>query len=178
MESKNLEKALQGDAWLGHPVHPTLVSLPIGIWMFGVLMDGLATVTRNKCLQEAADDAVTAGLVGAGVSAATGLGEFLRVPRTEYVQKVALTHAVINVSAVTIYSVNAIVRNGRRAAGRPGGFIPKLLSLVGMGLIGYSGWLGGNLVFRHGTSVRVEHDETTHAQKQRPKREEREKARV
>jgi|GEM_PF-3463450 len=147
---------LQGDEWLGHPAHPAFVTLPIGLWTFGLLMDMIASITKNECAQDAADYAVTAGLVGAGLSAATGLGEFLRVPAEGQPLQDGLTHGALNVGAVGLYSINAIIRNGRRGAGRPGGFLPKLLSMVGVGAIAYSGWLGGMLAYKHGVGVQVE----------------------
>jgi uncharacterized membrane protein len=155
---ENLEKFLQADSWFGHPVHPALVAFPIGMWCLGTTMDFISIFTKNKCIQEAADHSVTAGLVGAGMAAATGLGEFMRVPKDEHAQSTALTHATVNVSAVAVNSINAIIRNGRRATGRPGGALPKFLSLVGISLISYSSWLGGSLVYRHGTAVNVEHE--------------------
>jgi uncharacterized membrane protein len=35
----------------------------------------------------------------------------------------------------------------------PGAFFPVLLSLAGVLLLGYSGWLGGELVYVHGVGV-------------------------
>ncbi|MCL5103055.1 MAG: DUF2231 domain-containing protein [Armatimonadetes bacterium] len=169
MEEK-LEKLLQGDQWLGHPVHPSLVALPIGMWCLGATLDFLSLFTKNKCIQEAADHAVTAGLVGAALAATTGLGEFMRVPPDEHIQQTALTHAAANVSAVAVNSINAIIRNGRRGAGRPGGFIPKLLSLAGIGLVTYSGWLGGLMVYRYGAAVNIEKE--TRESTERAQREE------
>jgi len=152
MENR-LEEVLRGDSWSGHPAHPAFVSLPIGMWCLGATLDFISLFTKNKCIQEAADDAVTAGLVGAAMSAVTGLAEYGRVPRDEDAKRTAMTHAAINVSSVALSSINAIIRNGRRGAGRPGGMFPKLLSWTTMGLITYSGWLGRNLVFNHGTAV-------------------------
>ncbi|MCE5197694.1 MAG: DUF2231 domain-containing protein [Armatimonadota bacterium] len=160
MDTERLEKTLQGDEWLGHPLHPALVALPIGAWMFGALMDGIASATRNKCAQDAADHAAFVGLVGAASAAVAGLAEFMRVPSDEKAQQTALTHATLNVSAVALYSMNSLLRYFRRGRGKTGGFIPKMLSLAGVGIIGYSGWLGGSLVYRHGTAVSVEHGVT------------------
>lgn len=173
-----LEKVLQGDSWNGHPAHPAFVALPIGMWCLGATLDFIALFTKNECVQEAADDAVTVGLVGAAMSAVTGLAEYQRVPQDADAKRKALTHAVINVSSVALSSVNAIIRSGRRGAGRPGGMFPKLLSWTTMGLITYSGWLGGNLVFNHGTGVdtsrraRREDEVRTHGE-QAKRREER-----
>lgn len=149
-------KILQGDDWLKHPLHPALVAEPIGMWTFSLLMDGAASLTGNECAQEAADTAVTAGLVAAAVSGMAGLAEFMRVPPDEKSQNTAFLHGMLNISAVGLYAINAIIRTGRRKSGRPGGFLPKLLSLAGVAAISYSGWLGGNLVYNHGAGVHIQ----------------------
>ena len=179
-----LENVLQGDSWNGHPAHPAFVALPIGMWCLGATLDFISLFTKNECIREAADDAVTLGLAGAALSAVTGLAEYGRVPRDDEAKRMALTHAVINVSSVALNSVNAIIRNGRRGAGRPGGMLPRLLSWTTMGLITYSGWLGGNLVFNHGTGVdtsrraRREHEATAQAKTRTEMKKQEEKARV
>lgn len=150
---ESLEKTLQGDQWNGHPIHPALVALPIGMWCLSATLDFISLFSKNECIQEAADDALVAGLVGAGLAAVTGLGEYQRVPDDERAGQIALQHAVTNVSVVALNSVNAIIRNGRRGAGRPGGMLPKLLSWTTISLISYSGWLGGKLVYNYGTAV-------------------------
>lgn len=159
----NVKEALQGDEWLGHPLHPALVAGPIGMWILSLALDGAAAVSKNKCVQEAADFAMLGGLVGAGMAAATGIAEYTRVPTEKRVLNTALTHGSLNAAATSLFAINASVRNGRRKAGRPGGLIPKLLSLAGVAIVGYTGWLGGTLVYRHGVAVQTE---GTEAEKQ------------
>jgi uncharacterized membrane protein len=160
---------LQGDKWLGHPVHPALVSVPIGAWVFSLVMDGVATVSKSQCAQEAADFAITAGLVGAGLSASAGVSEFLRVPDSGDAVDDAVTHGALNVGATALYAVNALIRSSRRGRGKPVGAFPKLLSLIGVAAIGYTGWLGGNLVYSHGTAVHIDKvlDEQGHKEEPR-----------
>ena len=56
----NVDEALSG-TWLGHPVHPLLILLPMGSWTSAVLLDWLG-----------GEDAETAAdlLIGAGLAAA------------------------------------------------------------------------------------------------------------
>lgn len=166
-----LKKVLQGDDWLGHPLHPALVVSPIGMWGFSVGMDMLASLTKNECMQEAADLAVTGGLMDAGVAAMAGVAEFARVPRGTHTERLAVTHGSLNAAALGVFMMSAILRHSRRAAGKPTGLLPKLISLAGMGLVGYTGWLGGGLAYRHGIGVQIEKGE-----QEARKAEEREKA--
>ncbi|MBI2842350.1 MAG: DUF2231 domain-containing protein [Armatimonadetes bacterium] len=148
----NTVETLQGDKWLGHPLHPALVALPIGLWVFSSVLDGIASITRSESVQEAADLAVTGGLVGATVSAATGIAEFARVP-DGHPEEHAVIHGALNAAATGLFAVNALMRSSRRSRRQPVGILPKLLSLVGVGIIGYTGWIGGDLVFKHGIGV-------------------------
>jgi len=154
-----IEKVLQGDSWLGHPVHPAMISIPIGFWLFGSIMDGIAAVTGSECAQEAADYAIIGGVVGAGIAAATGVGEFLRVPQGNTAQRDAVTHGALNAAATAIFGVSASLRTGQHGRGKSTGILPKLLSLAGVGVIIYTGWLGGKLAYSYGVGVQKEHIE-------------------
>lgn len=150
------KEVLQGDSWLGHPVHPALVAVPIGSWIFSLVMDGLAAVTKNECAQEAADKAITVGLVGAGLSAATGIAEFARTKPDSEAQSSALLHGSLNAAGMALYGINAAVRSARRASGRPTGVLPKFLSLVGVATVTFTGFLGGDMAFRSGVGVQID----------------------
>lgn len=153
------EKFLQGDDWLGHPIHPALVAGPIGLWIFSLLMDGATSVSKNKCIQEAADRAMTVGLVAAGLAAATGLAEYSRVPKDEQAKRDAFTHGMLNAGTASLYGVNAAIRSKRRGEGKSTGLLPKIMSLAGVAVIGYTGWLGGGLAYNYGTGVSQERGE-------------------
>ena len=144
---------MQGDKWLGHPLHPALVAIPIGAWVFSLIMDSIAVSTGNKCAQEAADASLNLGLVGAGVSAVAGLTEFLRVPDEKEVMDTATNHGMCNLAITSTYAVNAVIRAARRNQGKSAGFLPRLMSAVCAASIVYSGWLGGNMVFNKGVGM-------------------------
>jgi uncharacterized membrane protein len=149
-------KTLQGDTWLGHPAHPAFVALPIGMWVFSLVLDGIAAATKQECAQKAADYAVTGGLVGAGLSAVTGVSEYFRIPKANPAKGTALLHGSLNATATTAYTINAVIRSRRKKEGRSAGVLPKLISVAGVALIGYTGWLGGKLAYDYGVGVSVD----------------------
>jgi len=64
----------------------------------------------------------------------------------------------LNLVAVILFVVNFVIRVGRDSdAASVGCFV---LSLVAVGLLGMSGWLGGKLAYRYGVRVA---DERTQA---------------
>ncbi|MBA2529100.1 MAG: iron-sulfur protein, partial [Euzebyales bacterium] len=66
-----VRNALNG-TWLGHPLHPLLVTLPIGAWSGGGLLDLLGE--RNE---EAADAMLAAGVASALPTVAAGLAQWV-----------------------------------------------------------------------------------------------------
>ena len=66
-------------------------------------------------------------------------------------RKTALTHMAINLTVVALYVINFWMR--MQTPGSPGKLV--WLSLISVGLLAISGWLGGKMVFEHGIAVNV-----------------------
>jgi len=93
---------------------------------------------------------IAAGCIGAIAAAVPGIIDWLAI-KDEPVKKVANWHARLNIIALVLFLINLYFRT--HAGGHLVGhrlIVPFLMSLVGVGLIGVSGWLGGELVFRYG----------------------------
>ncbi|MEU6237913.1 DUF2231 domain-containing protein, partial [Kitasatospora sp. NPDC047058] len=124
--------ALHG-VWLGHPLHPALVQVPIGCWFSAGLLD--ATGERR-----AADVLVAAGLVTVGPAALAGWVDWAKLdpPR----RRTGLVHAVAVNSGVLLYAGSLLARGrGRRTAGR-------LLGWAGLTAVSAGAALGGHLAYR------------------------------
>ena len=75
------------------------------------------------------------------------------------VKKVADWHARLNVIALLIFAASFYLRTMGGARMVSGNYtIPLLLSVLGVILISISGYLGGELVFRHGVAVNPQYD--------------------
>lgn len=137
---------LRGNEWLGHPNHPVVVALPIGAWSLCGWYDARSVATRNPQDEYAADAGLRFGVVGALAAAATGLVQYLDTHGE--VRRETAVHAVLNNIALTVYLLSwAARRRGRRSLGRR-------LAGLGLSLVGVSGFLGGDIAFRHGVGVR------------------------
>lgn len=135
----------------GHPVHPMLVAFPVALLALTPIWDGLAWA------QVMADGRVLgyfcelAGLIAGGLAAVTGFADFMKIPQSRaQTAKVALTHAGLALTVVSLFGVAFALRGGRM--GTPG---PLVLGLEVAGALGLAatGWLGGHLVFQHGVGV-------------------------
>jgi uncharacterized membrane protein len=62
-----------------HPIHPMLVSFPIGLWTTAFIFDLIAAAGDNPGLRAAGYYCVIAGCIGAVAAAAPGILDWLTV---------------------------------------------------------------------------------------------------
>jgi uncharacterized membrane protein len=137
---------LRGDEWLGHPLHPVVVALPIGGWVVGAWYDVRSARTKDPRDEHAADGATRIGVVGALAAATTGIVQI--IDARDQARRETSIHAALNNVALLLYVVSLVMRKrGRRPLGRR-------LAAAGLGIVSLSGWLGGDIVFRHGVGMR------------------------
>jgi uncharacterized membrane protein len=134
----------------GHPIHPMLVTIPIGLWIFSLVCDFVAMRSAAPDTWAAASFyAMVGGILGALAAALPGLVDLLSLRRTP-VLPTAVKHMVLNITIVALYVVNAWMRSDAITAA-PG--TPLLLSLVAIAMLLVSGWLGGKMVYEAGVAV-------------------------
>jgi uncharacterized membrane protein len=130
----------------GHPVHPMLVPLAIGLWLFSLACDLVRIAGATSSGWEvAAYYTIIGGIVGALAAAVPGMIDLLSLPRR--LRRIALLHMAVNLAVVALYVLNAWLR----ARGAIGAGV--WLSAIGVAGLGFSGWLGGKLVYEHGVGV-------------------------
>ena len=93
------------------------------------------------------------GIVGALLAAVLGIIDYFGI-KDRKVSSIAAWHARINVLALLIFAASFYLRTtGGASVVKASLTIPVALSVVGVILITISGWLGGELVFKHGVAV-------------------------
>jgi len=131
-----------------HPIHPMLVSFPIVCFIMTLVLDILYT-RGDTGVAGATKWLLGVGLVMAALAAVAGITDFLGDERIRRLGD-ALKHMLANVTAVVLEVVNFALRlKNPDFIGSTGVYISLIVALI---LI-YSGWKGGNLVFRHGVGV-------------------------
>lgn len=137
---------------MGHPVHPIFQAIPASLLPASTVFDALSYVSEDsEGLSKAGHYSLVFGLAGAAGAAATGTLDYYEIENRP-VRKVALYHGLANAALITCYVLSYLSREDGEAGGKA-----LLLSALGASLIGLSGYLGGELVYRHG--VRVGEDE-------------------
>ncbi|AFZ68606.1 DUF2231 domain-containing protein [Deinococcus peraridilitoris] len=134
-----VEDVLHGK-FLGHPLHPVLIELPIGAWVTVGVLD-LLEVLGVKGLEKGSNAVLGIGLLGSGAAVAAGWTDWHKLKRLP--RRIGLVHGLMNETAQAVYLLSLIARlKGRRRAGR-------MLALGGLSIIGVSAYLGGHLVYKH-----------------------------
>ena len=132
-----------------HPIHPMLVALPIGLWIFSLASDVIyAMGWGGVTWKETALFTMAGGIVGALLAAVPGLIDLLSITNGK-VKKIGIWHMSLNLVVVALYAINFWFRYS--ASVSAGTTI--WLSVIGIGLLGVSGWLGGEMVYVHGVAV-------------------------
>ena len=131
-----------------HPIHPMLVPIPIGLWIFSFVCDlfyvGGASAPAWTTV---AFYTMGGGIIGALLAALPGLIDLLSLP--EGPRATAIKHMSLNLTIVVLYIINFVMR--WREPANPGGLV--WLSLISLILLVISGWLGGKMVYESGVAV-------------------------
>ena len=131
-----------------HPIHPILVALPIGLWIFALVCDVLRVAGGVANWGTVATYCVAAGIVGALIAAVPGLIDYFSIDEAE-MKRIATFHLALNLGAVVIFAINLWLRFRLPAESS----VPLALSVLGVLAIGLGGWLGGEMVYVKGMAV-------------------------
>jgi len=140
----------------GHPIHPILIPFPIGLLVFSLVADLIYLWRGNPVWENyVAFYTLLGGIIGAVAAAVPGLIDWATLTDPAAV-KVANWHARVNIVGLLIFIASFYLRTTSGAtwiAGMPR--LPIMLSFIGVIGLGVAGYLGGELVFRHGVGVDV-----------------------
>jgi uncharacterized membrane protein len=140
----------------GHPIHPLLIPFPIVSFIGVLVTDVMWLTTREGGWATASNWLLGVGLVTALLAAAAGMADYLGDERVKKIGA-ATRHMIANIVVVTLEAVNLVVRltGGIDQIGSIGIW----LSLASVVILAYSGWLGGELVYRHRVGVQETKDD-------------------
>lgn len=144
VEPTPVRNALSG-TFIGHRLHPMLTDVAIGSFMSATLVDLVAP--RHP---KVARRLIGIGILSALPTAASGLSDWIDV--YDDARRIGLVHASGNSIALMLYTRSFLHRGtlhhkrGKRGGGR-------VSSLLGLAVLGASGYLGGHLSFVQGVGV-------------------------
>ena len=119
--------------WLGHPLHPVLVQVPVGSWISAGLLDAVPPMRPAATL-----------LIGTGVAASVPAALSGAADWSEQdpgVRRLGAIHAAANTVALGLYVGSLLARSKGR------GGLGRVLSYAGLGVAGGSAAIGGHLSY-------------------------------
>jgi nitrite reductase/ring-hydroxylating ferredoxin subunit len=129
-----VKDALHG-VWLGHPVHPVLVQVPVGAWMSAGFLDALGDGGERQARQ-----LIGLGLLASVPAAVAGSADWAE--QHEQQLRTGVVHAAANTAAITLYTGSLLAR------GRGRGGLGKALGYAGLAAVAVGGLLGGDISYR------------------------------
>ena len=130
----------------GHPLHPLLVTIPVGLFVAALVSDIVFVTDGSHGWAVASRWLLGGGLAGALLAALAGFADFAGNARIREFRD-AWLHLFANLTMVLIQGVNLILRLPDADVA---GSIGIVLSATAVLILLFSGWKGGELVFRHG----------------------------
>jgi nitrite reductase/ring-hydroxylating ferredoxin subunit/uncharacterized membrane protein len=136
---------LHGGRWVGHPLHPALSDLPIGLWAGVVVLDATGRDPAPRPGLDAAGVLSAAGILAACATALTGLSDW--AVSNDQDRRAGLFHGLLNTAALGIQGASL----GARMAGHRD--TARALGAASLTVMAAAGYLGGHLVFTKGVMV-------------------------
>jgi uncharacterized membrane protein len=141
-------------AIMGHPIHPMLVALPIGLFVWTLIADIVFGIRQEQGWYDIAFWSGIAAWIAGVAAALPGLGDYFGMAVHTEAKGMASTHMLLNVTTVACYIVAMILMLDNNAFDLGTNYQAVLgLHSFGALLLVVSGWLGGEMVFRHHLGV-------------------------
>jgi uncharacterized membrane protein len=137
--------------FLGHPIHPMLIVLPLGLFISAVVFDALHLWLGSPALTTVSYWNIAGGIVGGLLAAVFGLIDWLAIPSGTRAKRIGLLHGASNVVVVGIFAAVWWMRSASPETA-PGTAI-FMMEVAALGLGSLAGWLGGELVDRLAVGV-------------------------
>ena len=136
---------------LGHPIHPMLIVLPLGLLSIGVLFDVVYLMTGSDLFAEIAFWNISAGIVGGLLAALFGFLDWTTIPRDTRARRLGAWHGLGNLAIVLLFAASWLLRQPDPTYAP--NLLPFALGVLAVGMALITAWLGGELVYRLGVGV-------------------------
>lgn len=138
---------------LRFPIHPFLIHFPIGLFVLSFILDiASLSVTNGNLFVRAAYGVMITGIITALLAAIPGFIDWLEIRRDHPARRTGLFHMSFNLTVVGLFVVNAIIRH-YEISYTAVGLLPLILSIIGLAILGISGYLGGMMIYDDGIAV-------------------------
>jgi len=143
-------KSFLNGTWFGHPLHAVLTDIPVTSWVITAIFDiiWLISPVNFAWAARGAEVTVILGVLGALAAVCTGFTDWSDTYGSE--RRVGLNHAIYNLSALALYIVSLVLRLTQSSGDS---IAAAVIGFIGLGVMSYAAYLGGEMVFTKGTNV-------------------------
>jgi len=140
----------------GHPIHPMLVAFPVAFYTGTFVAFVNYAATHDPFWFRLATVANWAGVLMAVVAAVPGLIDWATgIPRQSPAKSVGLVHMSLNVLALVVFFINAMIYSNRWNEPLPAAGTGIVFGAIGVLLTMAAGFLGWSLVQDHHVGVQL-----------------------
>lgn len=136
---------------LGHPIHPMLIVLPLGLFIAAVVFDAIYLWQGSSSFASVGYWNIAGGIIGGLLAAVFGLIDWIAIPAGTRAKRIGLLHGAGNVLVVATFALAWWMRSN--ALDNAPTTIVFAIELAALVLGAVAGWLGGELVDRLGVGV-------------------------
>ena len=140
--------------WLGHPLHPILVHIPMAMWPGALIFDLLSRwgIGGNAMVQ-LSFYAIAFGLLASLLAVPTGILDWSGIKKEKPAWKIGLYHMTLNLVVALLFAINFGLRLQTYREATKVEDTPLLLSIIGTVILIVSAYLGGMMTYQYGISV-------------------------
>ena len=133
----------------GHPIHPMLIVYPFAFLTGAFGFNLAAAASRRRQLSEVSQQLIPVGVVMGLTAAVPGLLDYLEsVPPQSSANDRALKHALLNTTALGLFTASWLLGRKRRTQA-----LPLVMQGVASAAMSVAGYMGGTLVYRNQIGV-------------------------
>jgi uncharacterized membrane protein len=136
---------------LGHPIHPMLIVLPLGLFIASVVFDALYLWRDNATFALVAYWNIAGGIIGGLLAAVFGLIDWIGIPAGTRAKRIGLLHGGSMVLVVALFAFVRWTRSNAIDVNPTTNLFAIEVAALLLGSV--AGWLGGELVDRLAVGV-------------------------
>lgn len=140
--------------WLGHPLHPILAHIPVGLWPSALIFDLLSRAGfGGNAMVRLSFLSIAAGLAVALLAVPTGIIDWSGIKKENPAWKMGVWHMGLNLVVAALFAVNLGLRVKIFRTSQMVEATNVVLSAIGVVILFISAYIGGLMVYDRGISV-------------------------